>query len=204
MKKLGVCTILILFLSVFAAQAQSKDKGGCFTLEAGVLTGVDRLNLRGFSVSPVGGYNFNAHWFLGGGATFNYAKIGPQLGCFFLPLFGRVKYSLQKSKFTPYVSCDVGYDFFGFGINYDMNPHSHQAGDILLYGAKMGFYFRPEIGVSMRLNKRRAMHLGVGYTQKRGDLVKYEWVRNKENRWDLEGKRHNLFRMLTFRAGFTF
>lgn len=192
-------TVASLTVSYAQESPETKYRGGNLLVEAGGLTGVEKFRVSGWSVGVVGGYTFDRHFFLGGGFNLNHIMVGNN-GGITIPLFARVKYSLLKSKVTPYVSFDAGYDPMFTGISYERSPdYTPEDGDIWLYEMKGGFYWRPEIGVSVRLKKRKAVHVGIGYFPQRGKFLRYE-----AKGGDISKNRQNSLSVLTFRAGFTF
>lgn len=175
-------------------------KGGNFMLELGAFTSADaKIPFTGFSLPPVGGYAFNKHLFLGGGVSFCFNTINGFFSMS-LPLFVRGKYSLLESRVTPYVLMDIGFDPAYISVQYDISEHyipSH--GDLWIYGTRGGFYFRPELGISLRLRRRKSLNFGIGYCRQRGDFERME-LRNGR----IEAIDYSKVEKLTFRGGFTF
>ena len=106
--------VLCLLASANIVQARHASdkayKGGNFTLEFGAFTSAGyKVSFPGFSLTPVGGYTFSEHLFLGGGVSFCFNTVG-NFFSMSTPVFVRGKYSLLKSRITPYVLLDAGYD----------------------------------------------------------------------------------------------
>lgn len=207
MKKYSSKRLLAIVLSIcsfatgYAQQNPEKYQGGGLIVEAGGIVGTNGLNLRGVSIGIVGGYTFNRHFFLGGGFNFNNFSFGGEDGSeIAIPLFVRLNYSLLKSKITPYLTFDAGYNPFFSSTDYEISPNYRpKDGDIWIYQVKGGFYWHPEAGISIRLKKRRAVRIGIGYNSQRGEFLCYEAQGN-----EVEGKTRDKLGMITLRAGFTF
>lgn len=92
-------------------------------------------------ISTSHGYQFNSHWFLGGGVMISCSC--PE-GEKFLPAFAEIRYDTQFGKATPFI------DFRG-GYYYD--------------GEKSGgLYLSPTIGYRFKHSKNLNFNLGVGLT----------------------------------------
>ena len=157
------------------------------------------IGLSGGMLTTVGGYTFDEHWFLGGGATF-YANTAGDFFGMSVPLFARGRYALLESKVTPYVSADVGFDPVNVHVDYGMSEtYRPQEGDVWVYGTDGGFCVRLESGLSVLLNRHRAVGFGIGRCRQRGDFLRME--RSGEG---MRGVRYNRVGRLTFCAGFTF
>ncbi|WP_300286726.1 hypothetical protein [uncultured Alistipes sp.] len=116
----------------------------------------------GGALTTVGGYTFDEHWFVGGGVAF-YANTVGDFFSMSVPLFARGRYALLESKVTPYVSADVGFDPVNVQVDYEMSEtYRPQEGDVWVYGTDGGFYVRLEVGLSVRLDRRRAVSFGIG------------------------------------------
>ena len=196
--------VLCLLASAKITQAQHiPDKayrGGDFMLEFGAFTSADaKIPFAGFSLRPVGGYTLNKHLFLGGGASFCFNTTNDFFSIS-IPIFVRGKYSLLKSRITPYILSDIGFDPASISVQYEISEHyipSH--GDLWIYGTRGGFYLRPEIGISLRLRRRRSVNFGIGYCRQRGDFKRMEQQNGK-----IEAVAYSTVGKLTFRSGFTF
>ena len=128
-------------------------------------------------------------------ATF-YANTAGDFFGMSVPLFARGRYALLESKVTPYVSADVGFDPVNVHVDYGMSEtYRPQEGGVWVYGTDGGFYVRLESGLSVRLNRHRA----VGFCRQRGDFLRME--RSGEG---MRRVRYNRGGRLTFCAGFTF
>jgi hypothetical protein len=199
-KKLSLTILLVFsFINVFA---QDKQKGFNLTLESGGYIGSRKFNMLGISaISVVAGHSFNEHFFIGSGGTINVYKVGDKWTPSF-PLFARGRYSVLKSKITPYISSDFGFDPFYGGISYDMrSDYVPKEGDIWVTGWKGGFYFHPQIGVLCRLYGRKSINLGVGYMKQRGgDFSIYE----TNEKGELKENTYNTLRAVTIKIGYTF
>ena len=179
MKRIGLIFVLCLLASADIVQArQASDKvykGGNFTLEFGAFTSAgSKISFTGFSLTPVGGYTFSEHLFLGGGVSFCFNTVD-NFFSMSMPVFVRGKYSLLKSRITPYVLLDAGYDPLFVSVNHEISESyvpSH--GDLWIYGTRGGFYIRPELGVSLRLRRRKSVNFGIGYSLQRGDFKRME------------------------------
>lgn len=196
--------VLYLLTSARIVQAQyipdKSYKGGNFMLEVGAFTSTDsKIPFMGFSLTPVGGYTFSKHLFLGGGISFCF-NTSNDFFSMSVPLFVRGKYSLLKSRVTPYILLDIGFDpayiFIDYDISEDYIP-SH--GDLWIYGTHGGFYLQPELGVSLHLRRRRSVNFGIAYCRQRGDFKRMEQRNGK-----IEAVPYSKVGKLTFRGGFTF
>lgn len=196
--------VLCLLASADIVQARHASdkayKGGNFTLEFGAFTSAgSKISFTGFSLTPVGGYTFSEHLFLGGGVSFCFYTVGNDFRMS-TPVFVRGKYALLKSRITPYVLLDTGYDPLFIFVNHDISESyvpSH--GDLWVYGTHGGFYLRPELGVSLRLRRRKSVNFGIGYCRQRGDFKRMELQNGS-----IEAVNYSKVGKLTFRTGFTF
>lgn len=204
MKTFRLVFVLCLLASTNIVQAQHVSdkayKGGNFTLEFGAFTSAgSKIPFTGFSLTPVGGYTFSEHLFLGGGVSFCFNTVG-NFFSMSTPVFARGKYSLLKSRITPYVLLDAGYDPLFVSVDYEISESyvpSH--GDLWIYGTRGGFYLRPELGVSLRLRRRKNVNFGIGYCRQRGDFKRMELQNGR-----IEATNYSKVGKLTFRCGFTF
>ncbi len=206
MRKIIIRLCLLAGLVLPAGRAAAEEpaaerfRGGSVWLEAGYQTGIEGFDLHGGSLGAGWGYHFNKHLLLGVGFNLNIHSID-RVTSLSVPIFMRVKYTVLKSRVSPYLSVDVGFDPLYSSIKYDMNPeYRPQPGDTWVYGTDMGFYLRPEMGVSYRLKGRRSLNLGVGYTRQRGDFVRIV----SAPAGGVEREQHNALHELTFRFGVTF
>ena len=204
MKTFRLMFVLCLLASAEIVQAQHVSdkayKGGNFTLEFGAFTNAgSKISFTGFSLTPVGGYTFSEHLFLGGGVSFCFNTVD-NFFSISMTVFVRGKYSLLKSRITPYVLLDAGYDPLFVSVNHEISESyvpSH--GDLWIYGTRGGFYLRPELGVSLRLRRRKSVNFGIGYCRQRGDFQRMELQNGS-----IEAVNYSKVGKWTFRAGFTF
>ena len=123
MIRLKIVTLSILLLiGELTLLAQSNYKGGNLIIEAGGMLGMQKFNMRGGSVGAIGGYTFNEFLFVGGGITINYYYVD-DFDALSIPLFGRIKYTLFKSKITPFISADIGVDPVFIYVVYDIKQN---------------------------------------------------------------------------------
>lgn len=71
------------------------------------------------------GYQFNPHWYLGGGLGFCYNDEF-ESSTYFVPIFVNGRYYFKEGKFTPFIDCKLG---------YNMCTKSDYDGGIFLGGA---------------------------------------------------------------------
>lgn len=175
-------------------------RGGNFMLEFEAFASTDsKIPFMGFSLTPVGGYTFNKHLFLGGGASFCFNTINDFFSIS-VPLFIRGRYTLLKSRITPYISLDMGFDPIFIFVDYEISEgYIPSHGDLWIYGTRGGFYLRPELGVTLRLQRRRSVNFGIGYCRQRGDFSRMERRNGK-----IEAGTYSKLGKLTFRGGFIF
>ncbi|MDE5880090.1 MAG: hypothetical protein K2H60_00025 [Muribaculaceae bacterium] len=92
-------------------------------------------------ISTSHGYQFDNHWFLGGGVMISCAFPSCDK---FLPAFVEVRYDSKIGKFTPFVDLRGGY-------YYDCEKSG-------------GLYVSPTIGYCFRTSKNLNFNLGLGIT----------------------------------------
>ncbi|CCZ99538.1 uncharacterized protein BN505_00730 [Alistipes sp. CAG:157] len=207
---MGKTTFITLLAGLFllhapTTQAQGtpeKYRGANFTIETGGFVGADKFRVRGFHpLSFTGGYTFDRHWFLG---------IGIQASVYFmsststddkdvnLPLFVRTRYAFLTSRITPYFQLDLGI-LIPLGHPTICSFYPYTGSVPITSGYPTWLYCRPEAGVSFRLRKRRALHLGLGVMINQGYF-------NRE--YSIDGRpvheSSELTASLSFTAGFTF
>lgn len=112
-------------------------------VEADYTLGVGKTKEDKVGFSTTHGYQFNPHFFLGGGLGANYYFQDSSNGTFVM--FADFRYDLFDRKFTPF------FDFKG----------GYAIGDV------EGAYLSPTIGCRMGLGKNFAMNFGLGYTLQR-------------------------------------
>lgn len=204
---MGKTTFITLLAGLFllhapTTQAQGtpeKYRGANFTIETGGFVGADKFRVRGFHpFSFTGGYTFDRHWFLGlGFSSAIYYPADEDDRRITLPLFVRTRYAFLTSRITPYFQLDLGIPIFLGGATVCHFPD--YTGRPITYGQPTWFYCRPEAGVSFRLRKRRALHLGLGVMINQGYF-------NRE--YSIDGRpvheSSELSASLSFTAGFTF
>lgn len=67
---------------------------------------------------------------------------------------------------------DIGYDPMTIMADYEISEdYIPKEGDIWIDGIKSGFYRRPELGLSYRMQKCRSINFGVGFCRQRGDFI---------------------------------
>ena len=125
MKTFRLMFVLCLLASADIVQARHASdkayKGGNYTLEFGAFTSAgSKISFTGFSLTPVGGYTFSEHLFLGGGVSFCFNTVD-NFFSMSMPVFVRGKYSLLKSRITPYVLLDAGYDPLFVSVNHEIS-----------------------------------------------------------------------------------
>lgn len=104
MKRIRLIFVLCLLASAEIVQARHVSgkayKGGNFTLEFGAFTSAgSKISFTGFTLTPVGGYTFSEHLFLGGGVSFCFNTVD-NFFSMSMPVFVRGKYALLKSRIT--------------------------------------------------------------------------------------------------------
>ena len=87
------------------------------------------------------GYQFNNHWFIGGGAMIS---SGCPKSDMFLPIFAEVRYDAKIRKFTPFIDFRGGYYYDG--------------------GKSGGLYLSPTFGYCFQTSKKLNFNLGIGIT----------------------------------------
>lgn len=197
LKLLLAISMAVTSMVAFAQESPNDSyKGGNMVVEAGGLVGMQKFGMYGVSVAVLGGYTFNKHWFVGGGIGFKNVTVDKPNSST-IPVFARVKYSILKSKVTPYLSLDGGYYVGSAGSAYNKQPDLRPGeGYTWVTQIKGGWFFHPEVGVSVRLKKRQAIHFGIGYGRLRGSFWRQERALEK-----MQGLNH--LNELTFRIGLT-
>lgn len=192
MKRLPfLCAVLVFAATLTAvpyATAQQGDKkyrGVDFILETGGFAGIDRFPTTGYSpLTFVGGYTFNEHWFLGAGAEL---LIYPHYDWGSIPVLVRLKSTILKCRLSPYVQLDIGCNI----------PAFPQPTCVFYQGQPGPLLLRPEIGVSLRLRKRQAVHIGVGLMINDGNYSTPHIIPSGHTE-------SNCTFALSFKAGYTF
>ncbi len=182
-----------------AGAGPEKYRGANFTIETGGFVGADKFRVRGFHpFSFTGGYTFDRHWFLGlGFSSAIYYPADEDDRRITLPLFVRTRYAFLTSRITPYFQLDLGIPIFLGGATVCHFPD--YTGRPITYGQPTWFYCRPEAGVSFRLRKRRALHLGLGVMINYGEFYRDYGINGRPVHESSE-----LSASLSFTAGFTF
>lgn len=114
-----------------------------------------------------------------------------------LPLFVRTRYAFLTSRITPYFQLDLGIPIFLGGATVCHFPD--YTGRPITYEQPTWFYCCPEAGVSFRLRKRRALHLGLGVMINYGEFYRDYGINGRPVHESSE-----LTASLSFTAGFTF
>ncbi len=91
------------------------------------------------------GFQFNEHFFLGGGIMFSFPFVNEK---YISPVFAQFRYDATIHKFTPFGDIRMGYDFF----NEDT-----------------GFYFSPTVGYRFNWGRRTNLNVGIGITLTAGE-----------------------------------
>ena len=199
---MGKTTFITLLAGLFllhapTTQAQGtpeKYRGANFTIETGGFVGADKFRVRGFHpFSFTGGYPFDRHWFFGLGvssAIYYPADddarrlTPPRSACLPTPI-------------TPSLQLHRGIPILLGGATVCHFPD--YTGRPITYGQPTWFYCRPEAGVSFRLRKRRALHLGLGVMINYGEFYRDYGINGRPVHESSE-----LSASLSFTAGFTF
>lgn len=100
-------------------------------------------NMDTYRVAIVEGYRITPAFYLGIGFGFNIYKLNTVSDT---PLFLRSSYTFSKSKFSPYISNDIGYTLPFF-----------------IQLIAKGYYINPSVGVRCKLKKMPTVDLSVGY-----------------------------------------
>lgn len=98
-------------------------------------------NLCFLGLATSHGYQFNNHWFLGGGAMISVSV--PSHDKFF-PAFVNLRYDTKINKFTPFIDFRGGYYFNG--------------------GKSTGLYLSPTVGYCFKAMEKLNFNLGFGIT----------------------------------------
>lgn len=102
------------------------------------------------SVSTAYGYQFNSHYFLGGGFS-----LGNGMH-FELPLYVDTRYDFKFKKFTPFADFKIGYVL--------LNHHGTS-----------GLWFSPTIGYRFNWGRMIGLNVGIGFTFKDMRTDKVKW-----------------------------
>lgn len=164
-KSLLFILVLVLFVTTnsvaFAQKRNPNDyKGMNLILETGGFAPDDYNKISGWSpVAVVGGFTFNRHLFIGGGLGVNYSWYYRSVS---IPIFARIKVTFLKTKFSPFVSLNLGCNAASRSSNYyDSAPNEKR---YLVSNA----FISPEVGIQMRTKERQAVHFSFGYMKMRG------------------------------------
>ena len=174
MKKI-ICALFVLVCCCTYALARD-DKGRGFTLgiETSLLHGIGDVELNGYSpVTMFAGYSLNKHLFIGGGFGFN-----KYYGTLLIPVKAKVRWTILKNMFSPYMSCDFGYNILGGTTKYDIVD-----GQTPPYNpdVRSGFLVKPELGLAIRTFKSSQFSLGVGFYNQKGKFSK-DYIENGDMR----------------------
>lgn len=102
-------------------------------------------------ISTSHGYQFNSHWFVGGGTMISTSF--PK-GDKFLPGFAEIRYDTKIAKITPFIDFRCGY-------YYDCEKSG-------------GLYLSPTIGYNFRTSEKLNFNLGIGMTVRGFTKSSYE------------------------------
>lgn len=197
MRKFLFFAVTVIALPIFtdaqhvsAQETGNRYRGADLILETGGFKGIDAFRTNGLSpVTVAGGYTFNKHLFLGVGMSLT---LYPDYERGSIPVFIRIKSALSKSKVSPYIQFDAGCNIPTFPSPTCKNETIE---------GKPGFLFlRPEIGMQLRLHKRKAVHFGIGCMINDGTYSKYTYGGGCIPDYTVA----NASLALTFTAGFTF
>lgn len=129
---------------------KNRLKGYKGFVDAGFTFDVSDYDANKFELSTSHGYQFNNHFFVGGGLALNYYT---DLDLFSVPIFTNFRANFMNQKITPYGDIKMGYS----------------AGDI------EGFYAAFAFGVRFSLVKKTALNLSIGYTLQQDDYSYYSY-----------------------------
>lgn len=125
-------------------------------VEAGLSAETSHKGMNQVMVSTVHGVSFaEDRLFAGAGAGIG-MSINEHLRKGTFPIFGDLRYSFTTLKLRPYVDLKAGYGFYGYLQSVD--------GDATDEG---GLYVSPAFGISLPLNEKKALNIGIGYTYQR-------------------------------------
>ena len=168
-------TALILSLSYYEANAQSKDasseKGyyGLMDVTGGYIHKWEPGSAQApydfmLGASYVNGYRFSSHFSIGLGVGLNYYFDFQQLSA---PLFLHLNADIQKRDVTPYIALNVGNNFqlnggkYNDGI-YEGMPEEEIAGHGSGKYHYRGLFAEPSVGVRFNCGSKRA-NVGIAY-----------------------------------------
>lgn len=149
MKKL--IFVFLFLLSATSAYSQ-KEKGYEFSFETGYEIGVGETSTGSFQIiSMINGYRINPDIFMGLGLSINAHEEGT-----LIPIYGQLKYNLNKKNTSPFALLKVGYSLksssdkirgFGFtispNIGFDFRK-KHKTSFYIMTGMNFqwGFYHK--------------------------------------------------------------
>lgn len=146
------------------AESQYKERGYRGFAELGYTIGIgDYLDDNRIELSTSHGYQFNPHFFLGGGMGVHYFHQAYS-DVYALPFYVDFRASFTKGRISP---------FGGLKLGYSIGITDEDAGDL-------GTYIAPSIGVRFKLGYSFGLNLSAGYSVQ---LVQYEdyYSRTTEN-----------------------
>ena len=123
--------------------------------ELGFQPPVSTYGLGRIKVDLISGYNFSNNFFIGLGLGMRFYTY---YGALCIPIYSELRYKFNpknQSKISPYLSTGIGYTIYA---NYSN------------FGNGMGLIFDPTIGISINLNDKNLLNLGLGFELQREGL----------------------------------
>lgn len=120
-------------------QSSGITKGYRFFVDVADTFGVGDWIDNRVEISTTHGYQFNEHFFIGGGIGVHYYYDEDFVA---IPIFANMRIDLSKTKVTPFIDMRAGYSIYQY----------------------TGAYIAPSVGVRFRLGTWGALNASVGYT----------------------------------------
>lgn len=191
MKRLSVCAAAIALIASASAREPQRGYRGFVDWDNSITSYLidegQRETVWYTGISTSHGYQFNPHFFLGGGlmltksTTFDMAT---------LPIFVQTRYDNTWGRFTPFGDLRIGFNCSDGG----------------------GLYFSPTVGYRFNWGRKANLNLGVGLTLKGSTTENYrmvfieDYLGTGNSALDIEylGKSHHTKAMFTIRLGIDF
>ena len=171
MKRLVFVTLLLLLGASSFAQKSGYEK--CIEINSGA--GLDDYQKYTFGIGMINGYRQDA-FFLGVGVGYEYLR-----GLYYktliyrgsalpteressyctrnnLQVYGRLKADLSKTKVSPFLSVDLGY-------NIGLSDNEIKMAN--------GFFFEPAFGIDFIVNEEQTIYFSIGYN---GQNYDFEYI----------------------------
>lgn len=171
-KNLIKIAVLLLVCSSFCVNAMAQSHRGYEkSLEfSGLFEAREKLivdNVSALNLTFVNGYRHNDYLFIGAGIGVDYS-MWESLSYYSniykdysvsIPLFARLKVNLMKTKVSPYISFDLGYNFMiGSSDDYSFRGIKNE------YAYKRsGLIMSPTVGAEFKLTEDQSIYLGLSY-----------------------------------------